>query len=149
MFFGTSTGLTTCVAWAALGGGGGGGGGGGAEATEYCATCAGEFDGNSTFQIAPTTSPTTTTTWMPTDTGSVKYFWIPNFCFLDSTTVVSNIVLACCQLQRVCANSSSRPRPFFAGRSGWHCCGSHPPGRCQLEPSADRFPSAPAGATGG
>src|SRR3954466_71075 len=95
MFFGTSTGLTTWVAVAAFGGGGGGGGGGGAAATEYCATCAGEFCGKSTVQIAPTTSPTTTTTWIPNDTGSVKYFWMPNFCFFDSTTVVSNIVFAC------------------------------------------------------
>ena len=117
MFFGTSTGFTTCVAVAALGGGGGGGGGGGAEATEYCATCAGEFIGNSTFQIAPTTRPTTTTTWIPTETGSVRKRWIPNFCFFDSTTVVSNIVLACI-VERVYASSSSRPRPFFAGKSG-------------------------------
>src|SRR5258707_211447 len=53
MFLGTSTGFTTCTE-AALGGGGGGGGGGGAEATEYCATWAGEFIGKSTLQIAPT-----------------------------------------------------------------------------------------------
>src|SRR5712671_7183466 len=95
MFLGTSTGLTTCVACAAFGGGGGGGGGGGAEATEYCAACAGEFIGKSTFQIAPITSPTTTTTWSATDTGSVMMRWMPTFCFLDSTTVVSNIVFAC------------------------------------------------------
>src|SRR5437660_10012541 len=98
-FFGTSTGFTTCTA-AALGGGGGGGGGGGAEATEYCATWAGEFVGKSTFQIAPTTTATTTTTCSATETGSVRIRWIPTFCFLDSTTVDSNIVFTCIRLTR-------------------------------------------------
>src|SRR5437763_16643686 len=97
MFLGTSTGFTTCTE-AAFGGGGGGGGGGGADATEYCATWAGEFVGKSTFQIAPTTTATTTTTCSATETGSVRIRWMPTFCFLDSTTVVSNIVFACIRL---------------------------------------------------
>src|SRR5205823_12326837 len=94
MFFGTSTGLTTVTA-AAFGGGGGGGGGGGAEATEYCATCAGEFVGKSTVQIAPTITATTTITCSATETGNVISRWMPTFCFFDSTTVDSNIVFAC------------------------------------------------------
>src|SRR5205823_14334225 len=91
MFFGTSTGLTTVTA-AAFGAGGGGGGGGGAEATEYCATCAGEFDGNETFQIAPTISATTTMTCRAIETGRVRNLWIPTFCFRDSTTDVSTML---------------------------------------------------------
>src|SRR4051794_34606699 len=92
MSFGTSTGFTsTGFTVAAFGGGGGGGGGGGAAATEYCATCAGELLGESTFQTVPKTMPAMTTACSASDTGSVMYFWIPIFCFLDSTTVVSNM----------------------------------------------------------
>src|SRR5947209_3631800 len=93
MFFGTSiTGFTT-VTVAAFGGGGGGGGGGGAAATEYCATCAGEFVGNEMFQTAPNKTAAMTTTCRPIDTGRVMYFWRPTFCFFDSTTVVSNMIV--------------------------------------------------------
>src|SRR5438067_13795095 len=100
MFFGTSiTGFTT-VTVAAFGGGGGGGGGGGAAATEYCATCAGEFVGKSTFQTAPKIAPAMTTTCSASETGSVKYFWIPTFCFLDSTTVDSNMAVSSSSARR-------------------------------------------------
>src|ERR1051325_969927 len=93
MFFGTSTGSACVCTGAALGGGGvGGGGGGGAAAIEYWATCAGELVGKETFQIAPITTARMMTTWRPTETGSVRYFWIPTLCFFDSTTVVSNMV---------------------------------------------------------
>jgi hypothetical protein len=107
MFFGTSTGFTcTGVDDAAFGGGGGGGGGGGAAATEYCATCAGEFCGKEMFQIAPKMTAAMTTTCSPIDTGSVMYFWRPTFCFFDSTTVVSNMSFS---------SSSPRRRPSSRG----------------------------------
>src|SRR5262249_48901955 len=49
--------------------------------------------GNSTVQIAPTTTARMTMTCSPIETGSVKIRWIPTLCFFDSTTVVSNMAL--------------------------------------------------------
>src|SRR5438477_7695963 len=94
MFFGTSiTGFTT-VTVAAFGGAGGGGGGGGAAATEYWATCAGEFVGNETFHTAPKRMPAMTMTWRAIDTGRLRKRRIPTTCFRDSTTVVSNMFVS-------------------------------------------------------
>lgn len=59
---------------------------------EYCATCAGEFSGNSMCQTEANTDAPMTTTCNPIETGKLTNRLIPTRLFLDSTTVVSNMI---------------------------------------------------------